>query len=44
MWVPIAKYIGGRIVVPILIAVTVDLILDKYRKPKAQVHFKKDER
>lgn len=38
MW-HVARFIGEKILVPILLAVVVELVLDQYRRPKAQIHF-----
>lgn len=42
MWGCTARFIGEKILIPIVVAVLVELVLDKYRKPKAQIHFSED--
>lgn len=36
------RFVGEKILVPVLISIAVELILDRYRKPKAQIHFNDD--
>lgn len=33
------RFIGEKILIPVLISIVVELVLDKYRRPKAQIHF-----
>lgn len=39
MWGCIARFAVKELLIPIAIAVIVELVLDKYRRPKAQIHF-----